>query len=97
MTYPFTVICFFHCKMIFICKSVQTFLHENFYTRPNYSNRAVLYINHVKTYLRKNYYKKSKANYGNVHLKFCKHYSYHVCSMTAGWSIDGHVQFFCAR
>ena len=67
----YTVICFFllynNFRMQNLCGN---FLHENFYTRLNYSNRAVIYGNHTKIFLRKNFYyenflHKNKANYGS--------------------------------
>ena len=47
----------------------EYFLHENFYTRSNYSNRAVIHINHTKIFLHKNFILKIfPRNYGNI---FC--------------------------
>ena len=40
----------------------ENFLHENFYTRMNYSNTAVIHVNHMKTLLYKKFYHKNKAN-----------------------------------
>ena len=50
-------------------KLYENFLHETFYTRSNYSNRAVIYVNHTKIFLHENFYHKkslheNKANYG---------------------------------
>ena len=36
--------------------SYENFLHENFYLRSNYSNRAVIYVNHTKIFLYKTFY-----------------------------------------
>ena len=51
----YTVICFFfRCKIIFACNNLyENFLHENFYTRSNYSNRAVIHVNHMKIFCTK--------------------------------------------
>ena len=43
-------------------------LYENFYTRSNYSNRAVIYVNHTKIFftqkfLSQNILHENKANY----------------------------------
>ena len=43
----------------------ENFLHENFYTRSNYSNRAVIYVNHTKIFLHENFYHENKVNYGS--------------------------------
>ena len=47
----------------------ENFLHKNFYARLNYSNRAVININHMKIFLHKNFYQEKflhkKVNYSN--------------------------------
>ena len=48
----------------------ENFLHENFYTRSNYSNRAIINVNHTKIFLHENFYHENflhenKANYGS--------------------------------
>ena len=48
----------------------ENFFHETFYTRLNYSNRAVIHVNHTKIF--KNFYHEkflheNKANYGIQH------------------------------
>ena len=41
------------------------FLHENFCTRSNYSNRTVIHVNYTKIFLHENFYHENKANYGS--------------------------------
>ena len=74
-TSSYTVICFFFCcKIIFVCK-ICTKISCN--TRSNYSNRAVIYVNHTKIFLHENFYHENflhenKVNYGRrlqVHKK----------------------------
>ena len=48
----------------------ENFLHEKFYTRSNYSNRVVIYINHTKIFLYENFYHENflhenKVNFGS--------------------------------
>ena len=48
----------------------ENFLHEIFNQRSNYSNRAVIYVNHTKIFLHENLYHEkflheNKANHGN--------------------------------
>ena len=52
-------------------KFYENFLHENFYTRSNYYNRTVIYVNYMKIFLHENFYHenylhKNKANYGTL-------------------------------
>ena len=42
----------------------ESFLHKNFCMRSNYSNRAVIYVNHTKIFLHENFLHENKANYG---------------------------------
>ena len=58
---------FFSFTILNFC--MQNFLHENFYKGSNYSNKAVIYINHTKIFLHKKFYHEiflheNKANYG---------------------------------
>ena len=46
-------------------KLVQRFLTQNFYTRSNYSNRAVIYVNHIKILLHENFVHENK-NYAVI-------------------------------
>ena len=43
----------------------ENFLHENFYTRSNYSNRAIINVNYTKIFLHENFLHENKANYGS--------------------------------
>ena len=36
----------------------ENFAHETFYVSSNYSNRAVIYVNHTKIFLHENFYHK---------------------------------------
>ena len=42
-------------------------LYENFYTRSNYSNRAVIHVNNTKIFLHENFYHENKA----IHTEPC--------------------------
>ena len=48
----------------------RNFLHENVYTKLNYSNKAVIYVNYMEIFLHENFYHENylhenKAIYGN--------------------------------
>ena len=55
---------FFRCTLIFVCQNLyKNFLHEFFFTISNYSNRAVIQVNHTKNFYTKNFIAKKKAKY----------------------------------
>ena len=54
MDYFTTILSFLHTVICFF-SLYEYFLHENFYIRSKYSNRAVIHINHTKIFLHENF------------------------------------------